>query len=276
MAVMGGFYFSAENGTVTSSTALQNPYHERVVIDSSHFIGNEYLEQVITDTHYDDPDRRGRHATFLARIYTDYGIAAKGIACDEYTAVCIAPNGLARIYGEYPTRDDNAYFLQTNCELPDISPENCTADSPLVWNREQKALKVYKVKGVHDGSNVFDLTDWKSGHGGSWENWWIENGNLHTGTGEQINCNLSATANKKINISVTLSPNPCLNTLRIETFNSKITGLLIFDLDGKLTFSRKEINKMTDTIDVRNLKTGYYTVQIWTEEGLAFRKLIKK
>ena len=44
---------------------------------------------VITDTHYDDPDRKGRHVVFLSRILNDYATIGKGIACDEYTAVCM-------------------------------------------------------------------------------------------------------------------------------------------------------------------------------------------
>jgi cyanophycinase-like exopeptidase len=92
MAIQGGYYFSAENGTVTSATALNNPYDFDVTVDSTKFLDNDYLGDVITDTHYDNPDRKGRHITFLARIFMDYGVQAKGIACQEYTAVCIDTN----------------------------------------------------------------------------------------------------------------------------------------------------------------------------------------
>lgn len=80
MAILGKFYFSAQNGTVTSVTALSNPYAVNVTIDSASFIQNNILSDVITDTHYDNPDRKGRHITFLARIFKDYNIPAKGIA----------------------------------------------------------------------------------------------------------------------------------------------------------------------------------------------------
>ena len=113
MAILGGFYFSAQDGTVTSSTALSNPFDNNVTVDSLPFISNQFLSDVITDTHYDNPDRKGRHLVFLARILVDYGIEAKGIACDEYTAICIDTNGIARVYGDYPNYDDNAYFIQT-------------------------------------------------------------------------------------------------------------------------------------------------------------------
>jgi len=100
MAIQGGFYFTAENGTITSATALANPLDNNVSVDSSSFISNQYLTEVITDTHYDNPDRKGRQVVFLASILADYGLEAKGIACDEYTAVCIDSNGIAKIYGD--------------------------------------------------------------------------------------------------------------------------------------------------------------------------------
>ena len=47
--------------------------------------------------------------------------------------------------GGYPTYDDNAYFIQPNCELISIVPENCIPDNPLDWNLGNVAIKVYAV-----------------------------------------------------------------------------------------------------------------------------------
>jgi cyanophycinase-like exopeptidase len=69
MAILGSHYFSAENGTVTSSAALSNPYAPKVTIDSTPFLAINYLENVVTDTHYDDPDRKGRHMVFLRECF---------------------------------------------------------------------------------------------------------------------------------------------------------------------------------------------------------------
>ena len=65
MAIQGRYYFSAENGTVTSNTALQDPFDTNITVDSACFIKNEFLQDVVTDSHYDDPDRKGRHVVFL-------------------------------------------------------------------------------------------------------------------------------------------------------------------------------------------------------------------
>ena len=178
MAIMGGFYFSAQYGTVTSSTALSNPYDKTVTVDSTRFLNNNILSNTITDTHYDNRNRKGRHTTFLARILVDYGIKAKGIACDETISVCIQNNGQAIVYGDYPKSENKAYFIQTNGTFNDLLPKTCAENSLLDWNIGAETLKVYAVYGTMDGVNTFNLTDWKTGHGGLWEQWHIDNGLL--------------------------------------------------------------------------------------------------
>ncbi|MEZ4985179.1 MAG: cyanophycinase [Saprospiraceae bacterium] len=165
MAVLGGVYFTAENGTVSSIDALSNPYDTDVAISEMPFFDIPFLGRVITDTHYDDPDRKGRHLAFMARAMTDYSEPVFGLACDEYTAVCIDSDGLASIFGTYPDYDDNAYFLSPNCALLDPAPEICQAGMPLHWSHNGQAVNVYKVKGTPTGLYNFDLSDWQTGDG---------------------------------------------------------------------------------------------------------------
>lgn len=188
MAILGGFYFSAENGTVTSATALSNPFDADVTVDHTPFINLPILGDVVTDTHYDDPNRKGRHVVFMSRMLNDHGVVAKGIACDEYTAVCIDENGMASVYGEHPDYDDYAYFLQVNCEYPLNAPETLQANEPLTWNMNGEALKVYFAPGTTDGSVQFDLNNWKEATGGSWQHWYVTNGTLIEHNGTQIDC----------------------------------------------------------------------------------------
>lgn len=177
MAVLGGSYFTAENGTVTSETALNNPYHERVTLGHGDFLQAPFLSDVITDQHYDDPDRRGRHVTFMARMEADLVQPAFGIACDEYTAVCIEPDGTAKSFGDYPDYDEHVYFLQSNCLFG--PPEIIESDTPLEWNQQNQAVKVYKMEAAYNGQNTFNLNDWASGTGGQWQDWWVSNGELN-------------------------------------------------------------------------------------------------
>jgi len=176
MAVLGEYCFTAENGTVTSAEALGNPYSSKVTIGSDRFFDLTLLADTITDTHYDNPDRKGRHTVFLARIITDGGTTGRGIACDEYTAICIDPSGTARVFGGFPDYDDNAYFIIPNDQTTGSTPENCSDGNPLEWNRKGKALKAYQIKGDPSGTGTFNLADWSTGTGGSWKYWFVENG----------------------------------------------------------------------------------------------------
>lgn len=185
MAILGGVYFSAQNGTVTTASALQNPYGPTMTVDNTPFLQIPFLNEVVTDSHYDSPDRRGRHMAFMARAITDNGINAKGLACNEYTAVCVTPDGQARVFGEWPQYPEYAYFLQVNCEQPE-GPEVCQPGVPLTWNRSGQAVKAYKVPGTMTGSNSFDLNTWLTGSGGAWEDWSVQQGVFSAVSGNPV------------------------------------------------------------------------------------------
>ena len=276
MAVLGSIYFSAEFGTVTSSTALANPYDSDVKIDTLPFFKNDILDNVITDTHYDSPDRRGRHMTFLARALTDWNISARGIACDEYTAICIDTNGIANIFGEYPAYDEDVYFLQVNCENTSILPENCTNGQPLDWNLNGDAVKVYRVKGTIDGINTFDLNDWETGTGGVWENWSVDNGILKTVAGSPIDfTNCIPVSTREVEIQpISIFPNPVTNGY----FNIKTTltidNILISNISGQIVKTITNPIGQEETIDISSLTSGIYFVHFQTNTSSYFAKLI--
>lgn len=203
MAILGGHYFTAENGTVSSSTALNNPYNSLVTVSNEPFLALPFLSNVITDTHYDNPDRRGRHTAFIAKQTQLQQQYTFGIACEEYVAVCIDTNGLARIFGEYPQYDEQAYFIQVNCEISNNYPEVCESGIPLTWNQGNQSLKVFKANGTLQGTATFDLTNWQHATGGVWEHWWVENGILNTFSGNAPTC-LSTT--NEIEIIPLLNP----------------------------------------------------------------------
>ena len=182
MAILGEYYFSAQSGTITSSAALSNPTLSASSVSLSPFLSVPFLGQTITDTHYDNPDRKGRHIVFIANAYAEEAQYVKGIACDEYTAVCIDTTGWARVFGDFPAYDDNAYFLQINCALADASPEVYSSNVPLTWDRNQQAIQVYILKGTQTGQNGFDLSNWSEGNGGEWSFWSVNSGSLNVGT----------------------------------------------------------------------------------------------
>ncbi|MEN0006209.1 MAG: cyanophycinase, partial [Bacteroidota bacterium] len=69
MAILGGAYYAPSDLGVLSSEALSDPFDPYMdVIGADDFINIPLLERVITDTHYSDRERQGRHFAFLARL----------------------------------------------------------------------------------------------------------------------------------------------------------------------------------------------------------------
>ena len=188
MAILGGLRFTAANGTVYSDEALADPYNTYMALDNTPFIDVPLLANTFTDTHFDNPDRRGRLMTFLARAYVDWNIAATAIACDEYTAVCIDENGTARVYGEAPQYQDYAYFLSVNCDLMDATPEACDAGQPLTWSHGQDAVRACRFLGNVAGTPSYQLVGVPEPVMGTWQRWWAEDGTWFDGAGSEANC----------------------------------------------------------------------------------------
>jgi cyanophycinase-like exopeptidase len=176
-AILGKFYYSAATTSITSAQALANPYNTGVTIGVNDFVSSPILANTITDTHYDNPDRRGRQTTFIARMWKDLGagLNAKGIGVFEKTAVCIDQNGIARVFA--PTTASFAYFYQIESNS---TPETVTSGTSLTWNNSGKGVKIVKIPGNTSGSNTFDLNNWitTSGTGISWGNIKVVSGAL--------------------------------------------------------------------------------------------------
>ena len=278
MAIQGKYYYSAENGSVTSATALANPFHYMVTVDSALFIQNSSLNDVITDTHFDNPDRRGRLMTFLARIYTDYGIFGKAIACDEYTAVCIETDGIAKVYGGYPTYNDNAYFVQTNCELSSQAPEVCISSTPLTWNLGGVAIKVFRVKGSSTGSNTFNLNDWETGIGGQWLDWSVNNGVFSEQNGNIIDCGPQS-VNGKTRAVFSVFPNPTSGKMTLWLSEEKPSNYQIHVYNSlgqhyNLPAGKAEENRIE--VDLSQFPNGLYYLTIQTDKGIKYGRMIVK
>ena len=152
LAILGSAYYSAQTGSVTSAQALANPYHRYVTLGQNDFIAAPNLANTITDSHYTQRDRQGRHITFLARLMKDFAYTTiKGIGVDEQTAVCIDENGLGKVYGF-----NNAYFLKNT----NLGPETFISGTPLTWNRSGTAVSAYKIQASNTGNGSFNATNW--------------------------------------------------------------------------------------------------------------------
>jgi cyanophycinase len=179
-AILGGLYYSGENGSVTSPEALQNPYISTINLYNNDFLKAPFLQQVITDQHYLTREREGRSLVFAGRILKDWNIAAKVIAADERTAVCIDKDGKAKVYGDYSeTRPySHAYFILTDLSK---APEQLEANKTVTWNKGGKAVAVYEIAASANGGGNFNVNTFNKDEatGGKWYWWWANNGILN-------------------------------------------------------------------------------------------------
>lgn len=168
-AVLSGFYYSGETGSATSEITM-DPFDKNVTLYNNDFLQPPYLKNVLTDQHYSQRRRQGRHITFLSRIINDWKTFPKGIAPDERTAVCIDENGNAKVIGE-----GNAYFLITDAAA---APERVKSEAPLQWNANKKAIRVYEIQGSETGAGAFSVADFdiSKAKGGKWYWWWVDKG----------------------------------------------------------------------------------------------------
>lgn len=171
-AILGGLYYSGETGGITSTTAMANPYDYNVTLYNNDFLKAPYLQNVITDQHFLTRGREGRSMVFLGRILKDWNIAAKGIAVDEKTAVCIDATGKAQVFGN-PGTYNNAYFIATDVSK---QPEQFTANTMVIWKNNEKAIAAYEITSSVEGAGNFNVVnfDFTEATGGKPYWWYID------------------------------------------------------------------------------------------------------
>lgn len=265
MAIMGEYYFDAMNGTVTSAEALNNPFDNAVSLGISDFLNHHLLQNTITDTHYDNPNREGRHLTFMARLQAITGERVFGIGLDEFTSACIDTNGIAQIFGDFPEFDDYAYFLQINC-VENNTPENLTPNQSLDWNNSQSAVKVYKVPGNQNGSNTFNLNNWETGTGGQWQNWWVDQGVFQFSTSEPIDCETFSNTDFS-NVEFNVYPNPSPEFINVEA-NIIITKAELYNITGE-NVKIQSYNNNKISLPMNDLVSGIYFLKIYFENQIS-------
>lgn len=266
MAILGSHYFNAANGTVTSTEALDNPLGNKVSIESD-FLTIPHLENVITDTHFDNPDRKGRIATFIAGLTTENNMVYSGIAAEEFVAICIDENETATIFGEYPDFNDKAYFIRMNCL--EEKPEVIETNTPLTWTgSDSDALLVYEIEARSDGSSTFDLTSWSNGSNGEWKKWSILEGNLTEAIGNAPECSLS-NIDQNIENTITISPNPVIDKLHISSIE-KVKSIQLVNMQGEIVMEKQNCNSLI----VEDLIKGVYFVNIITLNNFSTKKVV--
>ncbi|MGF1535724.1 MAG: cyanophycinase [Elainellaceae cyanobacterium] len=181
MAILGDFYYAPDHQGVLSSEILNDPFHYNTqTLHRSDFLRIPHLQNVLTDTHLDrinrqNPETRyGRILGLLARMIYDSGndLNRYAIGLEEGAFVAIDEQGVAQVFGNGTQTGQDAYFLKPSGALP----EQFEPGWPVIWNNDGQAVSVYRISGTPEGSGSFDLKDWSTASGGTWEYWYTVGG----------------------------------------------------------------------------------------------------
>lgn len=74
------------------------------------------------------------------------------------------------------------------------------------------------------------------------------------------------------NIKFSLSPNPVKDILQLNV-PQQIDAVSIFSVDGKIRMTQNNPDKF---IDLSNLESGVYLIQVYTKEGVGTKKIVKE
>ena len=118
LAVLGQYYFSALQDSVTSATALADPFDQKVTLGRD-FIAALALKRILTDSHFMARQRLGRLIAFLARLSAEEkpgALRPVGLGIDEGTALCVEPDSSAKVF----TEKNGLVWLVVPTRAPDV------------------------------------------------------------------------------------------------------------------------------------------------------------
>ncbi len=280
MAILGHYQFTAENGTVTSEQALANPYDVRITIDNRPFLIMPLAVPIILDPHFDELDRKGRMATFMARIRQDYNEYVVGIGLDEDTAARLE-FGYQILFMDdtFEGYDNKGHIFTYDCT---IDPTEFVVENKVELSWLGDHLKYGITPAAPIGSLAFGLIN-------SFENFNFfgkYNVNINVGVYDQedfeyyytyfsLPCSvLTDTENQEIG-NISLFPNPGSNTLRIETNYSKIEYLKVVSSGGTIADITATDIQSGNILDISYLPPGIYYLIIQLGNTLHTQNFIK-
>ena len=276
MAILGQCYYTPSGSSLDAEEALSNPYHpDYEILGCNDFLDVPFTQYLVTDTHYEQRERPGRHVGMLARIAREYNTRSFGIAANEYTAVAIDEFGLAQAFGEYPEyEEDYVFFLQANCQ-DEFLPETMEEGVPLAWDRGHSAVKVYAVPARTGGAGVFDLSDWQTGIGGEWQNWYVQDGELMRAfdTGPDCGAVLNGTADAALSRQLHIFPNPASEQLYLKWPAGKpVEGVELRSACGQVLL--REAGPVRE-LSLKGLAGGIYFLEVKIAGRVLVKKLVK-
>ena len=151
LAIMGEYFFDAKYDGITSDTALLNPFHKKLSVNKG-FIQSKYLTNLITDSHYDQRNRQGRHVVMLADILHKQKKATMGLGIDEKTAVTIDEKGNLMVFG-----NNRAWWLNSSANKPEVFEDG----KPITWIASNKAVAYFTTQATQMGTKAGNIKNRK-------------------------------------------------------------------------------------------------------------------
>jgi len=169
LAILGEYFFDARYDGITSDSALQNPFHKKMSVNKG-FIQSKYLVNLITDSHYDQRSRQGRHVVMLANIQASAQKPVSGLGIDEKTAVTIDEKGNLIVFGT-----NRAWWLNSSVHKPEVFEK----DKPLSWIAEKRAVAYFTIKATPTGTPAGNIRKMKFENKEQAGYMWVNEGKLN-------------------------------------------------------------------------------------------------
>ena len=169
LAILGEYFFDARYDGITSDTALQNPFHQKMSVNRG-FIQSKYLTNLITDSHYDQRNRQGRHVVMLANIQASTSKPVHGLGIDEKTALTIDEKGNLMVFG-----NNRTWWLTSSGNRP----EEYENGKPVTWIAANRAVAYFTILASPTGTPAGNIRKMKFENKEQSGYMWINNGNLN-------------------------------------------------------------------------------------------------
>jgi cyanophycinase len=169
LAILGEYFFDARYDGITSDTALQNPFHKKMSVNKG-FIQSKYLTNLITDSHYDQRNRQGRHVVMLADILLKQNKPVVGLGVDEKTAVTIDEKGNLTVFGS-----NRAWWLNSSANKPEVFENG----KPFSWIASNKAVAYFTIQATPTGTPAGNIKKMKFENKEQEGYMWVNDGKLN-------------------------------------------------------------------------------------------------
>lgn len=115
-AILSPIIYTAQVASIDPATALLDAYSTQITLEKDFL--NTLPKKYIYDTHFNERGRFGRLPSFMASWYKKTSENVIGIGVGDHTALCISPDGNAKVYG---TGSVNFIYNTNTAQLYDIN-----------------------------------------------------------------------------------------------------------------------------------------------------------